>query len=133
MPKSRPEPIDVINCKAFVHAAAMIRKDVFNKVNGYRVSNETLRNEDFDLWCRIYKLGIRGGNILERLYYVREDVSAYKRKKFKYRIDEMKIRKKYFFSLKIGIKRLPIIIKPILVGIIPAKVLLYLKRELSKV
>lgn len=128
MPKSRPESIDVINCKAFVHAAAMIRKELLDKVNGYRVSNETLRNEDFDLWCRIYKVGIKGGNILERLYCVREDISAYKRKKFKYRIDEMRIRKKYFFDLNIDKKKIPIIIKPIIVGIIPGNLILKIKK-----
>lgn len=128
MPKEYPDNIDVINCRAFVHASAMIRKNILQEVNGYRVSKETLRNEDFDLWSRIYSLNLKGANILKRLYYVREDLNAYKRRKFKYRIDEFKLRKKYFKVLNISLKYYPIIFKPIIIGLIPRRVLLIIKR-----
>lgn len=128
MPKEYPQAIDVINCRAFVHAAVMIRKEALEKINGYRVSKETLRNEDFDLWCRIYSTGFKGANILERLYLVREDANAYKRKKYRYRIDEFNIRKKYFFILNINLKYYPIIFKPLIVGLIPGGIMLNIKK-----
>ena len=47
----------------FLHATIMLYKDVFDQLGGYRVSKQTERTEDADLWFRFYFNGFEGYNI----------------------------------------------------------------------
>ena len=69
----------------FYHATIMTYKYVYQELNGYTVSNRTIRVEDSDLWYRFYNAGFKGNNILEPLYLVREDINSIKRRTFKVR------------------------------------------------
>ena len=69
----------------FNHATIMTYKRVYDTLNGYTVSDRTIRGQDYDLWFRFYYEGFRGDNISEPLYYVREDKNAFKRRTFKVR------------------------------------------------
>lgn len=124
---------DFYNNSPFIHASMLIRKDKLNKVNGYRVSKETRRAEDYDLWMRMYAAGLRGYNIQEYLYLIREDDHAYLRRKFRYRVDEMKVR--YMGYKELGIL-LPIgivyVIKPIVVGLLPTSLIRFIRKRRGK-
>jgi glycosyltransferase EpsE len=72
----------------FFHPSCMIRKSVLDDVEGYTESKRLLRVEDYHLWCKIYAKGYTGHNIAEPLYKFRDDAKAYKRRKFKYRLNE---------------------------------------------
>lgn len=60
----------------FIHPTIMIRKNAYETVNGYRISQETRRCEDIDLFMMMYVAGFKGYNIQEKLYSYRK-VSAY--------------------------------------------------------
>ena len=114
----------------FMHPNIMMRKEALDKCDGYRIAKETRRCEDLDLFMRMYALGYKGYNIQEKLYEYR--IVNDEKKKYrpmKYRIDEAVVRYKGYKSLKIlNVKGFIYIIKPILIGLIPQKLLYKIKK-----
>ena len=90
--KNFPTKIDLIWNSRFIHPATMFRAEVLKSVGGYRVSSETTRGQDYDLFMRLYGKGYLGANIQDCLFRYTEDRSNFKRRTFKARIDECKIR-----------------------------------------
>lgn len=125
----RPMKQDMLFSSPFLHGGAMMRKSALDRVDGYRVAKETWRAEDYDLWMRMYAAGSLGYNIQEPLYAIREDKRAYSRRKYKYRLQEAIVRYKGFRALGLLPKGTPYIIKPLIVGVIPSRVLRWLKTK----
>lgn len=74
----------------FCHATILIRRTVFDKLNGYTVCNRTARCEDYDLWFKFYNAGFNGKNLMQPLYMVRENANAIRRRTAKTRLDALK-------------------------------------------
>ena len=74
------------------HATMMMRTEALRSIKGYDVRPETERIEDVDMFWRFYLAGHKAANILEPLYFVREDPDTYKRRKFKFDINCAKYR-----------------------------------------
>jgi glycosyltransferase EpsE len=98
----------------------MIRKEVYDAVGGYRVTDQVLGVEDYDLWFRIYAHGYVGYNLDEKLYSMFDGVGAAKRRTWKRRANEMWIRYNGYKMLNLPIWERVYALKPIIVGIIPA-------------
>lgn len=113
----------------FLHPSIMFRAESLVAVGGYRVAKETNRCEDYDLFMRMYAKGITGYNIQEKLCNYKIENGNKKYRPLKVRIEEMKVRSYGFKNMKIGIKRYPYIIKPILVGLIPQFVFKKIKEK----
>lgn len=105
----------------FMHATTMFRKEVLDNVCGYRVGKETKRGQDYDLFMRIYANGGVGVNIHSILYYYRCFTGSTHKNKFRYRFDEAIIRYKGFKAMKLGIISWPYIVKPLLLGLFPQR------------
>lgn len=122
-----PEPIESYSppIKAFIkgspfcHAPVMIRKSVYDAVNGYRDIPQTMGVEDYDLWFRIYARGYKGYILQEPLYHMFDGNGAAKRRTFKRRINEAWVRKEGYKILNIPILYRIYILKPIIIGLIP--------------
>lgn len=127
-----PSKKDFMFTMPFVHGALLFRKSALLKADKYRVSNETRRAEDYDLLMRMYSLNLCGANLQENLYFFLEDHAALARRKYKYRLDEAVVRWKGFQSLGLMPIALPYVIKPLIVGLIPIKVLSKLKSHRSE-
>lgn len=110
---------DFLKNNPIVHPAVMFRKSEISKVNGYRDIKKTLRNEDYDLFMRMYASGTKMYTIQEKLFDFREDKDSYKRRKYKYRINEFLVRLEGFKNLKLYPKGIIYAIKPLIVGLIP--------------
>lgn len=113
----------------FMHPTVMIRREAYEACKGYRVAKETRRCEDIDLFMRMYALGYRGYNIQEKLYLYR--LLNNSKKKYRpmiYRIDEAIVRYKGYKEMGILAGGLLYIIKPILIGLIPQKILYLIKK-----
>lgn len=109
---------------AVPHPTIMARKSAYDKVNGYRDIKKTLRVEDYDCFMRMFSMGIKMYNFQDSLFDYREDIRGIKKKKYKYRFNEMWVRRQGFDSLKINkIKSLPYVIKPLIAGMIPQKLI----------
>lgn len=125
-----PQKSDFMWGSCFVHPATMFRAEKLKSVNGYRISKETRRAEDYDLFMRMYSEGMKGYNFSESLlrYYVNPIVI--KKRKFIYRIDEVIVRYKGFKKLKLFPKAIPYVLKPILVGLIPKRLILNIQSKI---
>ena len=88
-----PTPKDLIKRSQFCHAGCMMRRDVFELVNGYNESLDYNRVEDYDLWSRIYRAGFIGFNIQEPLYSMRDDRNAVTRRTVRNRINEIRVKR----------------------------------------
>ncbi len=110
---------DTIKNSNIIHPSVLIRKKVLDEVNNYTVSKLTTRAEDYDLWCKIAFNGHRIENLDEFLFEYREDITAYKKRKYKHRVEEFKL-KKYWIG-KASNKKSDLIyaFKPLLAGLVP--------------
>lgn len=127
--KEKPTRQDFLWGNPFMHPTICIRKTVLEEVGGYYVSRETRRLEDYDLFMRLYEKGYYGVNLKEPYYYFREDREAVKRKNYRYRIDEVKIRYRGFKRLGLFPKGWIYLFKPLLAGLIPYRLLRKVRQE----
>ncbi len=126
--EERPVNKSFLFTSPFCHPAIVMRREALLKVGAYRVEKITRRLEDYDLFMRMYSYGYKGYNIPEFLYEFREDNTTYRRRAYKYRIDEVQIRYRGFKSLGLFPKGLIYVLKPLIVGCMPQKVLSILRR-----
>lgn len=113
-----------------IHPSIMVRKKCFDLVKGYTDEEYTVRNEDYDLFMKMFANNVKMYTFQDVLFDFREDENSIKRRKFKYRINEYKVRKNGFKLLNIPlIKRVPYLVKPIIVGLIPGQILRKIKRS----
>jgi len=124
-----PQPKDFLMTLPFVHASIMFRRDAILAVNGYDETKRADRSEDYDMLLRIYEQGMRGVNIIDAVYYFREDTSAFRRRKYRYRLKEASVKCRGFSKLGLMPGALPYVVKPLIVGLIPVKALDTLKRR----
>lgn len=98
---SDPVKQSFLRFSPFIHPTVMIRRNIFETQEAYRSSKETWRCEDYELFMRLMKLGYRGHNIQEELFFYREDKKSYQKRRWKYRLDEMRLRYRNFRELGI--------------------------------
>lgn len=84
-PTENPNYFTLKKTVPFHHATIMTYKRVYDTLNGYTVSERTMRGQDYDLWFRFYHAGFNGNNMTDALYMVREDMDAIKRRTFQVR------------------------------------------------
>ena len=125
-PKEQPQPKDLIKGVPFAHAPCMIRNEAYKAVDGYSVSKRLIRVEDYHLWMKMYSIGLRGYNIQEPLYKMRDDQKAAKRRNIRNRINESYVKYLVVKNLKLPFRYNFFIIRPILVGLIPRKLYIIL-------
>lgn len=114
-----PKPSDFARQSPICHAGCMMRTDVLKSIGGYSSSPEVERIEDYDLWIRMYAKGYKAYNIQEALYDMREGRDAIKRKKFKFRITEFKLKKRACKDLNLPFKCKLVAFRPVLIGLMP--------------
>lgn len=115
-----PEKKDYLPYSPYIHPTVMFRKKVLIECGGYHYSKATLRCEDYDLFMRLYISGKKGYNIQQNLFQYREDRSGYRKRKYRYRVDECHLRYHGFKKMGIyGIKGILYTLKPLLVGLVP--------------
>ena len=115
----------------YKHGSVMFRREALMNAGCYRVSKETRRAEDYDLFMTMQSF-CKGGNLDEYLYFFCENSAAKKRRKYRYRIDEAKVRAKGFKKLGLLPKGYIYIVKPLVVGLIPSGMLDRLKNKYYK-
>lgn len=110
----------------FMHGSVIFRREALLAAGCYRVSRETYRMEDYDLFMTMQHI-CRCANLPDRLYYYCEDAAARKRRKYRYRIDEARVRFRGFKKLGLLPRGIPYVVKPLVVGLIPTGMLEKLK------
>jgi glycosyltransferase EpsE len=126
---AEPSPDNFLWNSPFIHPSVIMRVDALHRVNGYRVSPETVQYEDYDLFMRMYAQGFRGVNLQQALYHYHSDRTVMKYRPMGRRIQEMKIRLRGFHALGLGIRSFPFAIKPVLVALIPHRIYSRIQRR----
>ena len=129
-----PEKIcnrDFLFTSPYKHGSVIFRREALLQAGGYRVAKETYRTEDYDLFMTLQTF-CQGANLGERLYYFCEDKNTRSRRKYRYRIDEAKVRYRGFKKLNLLPRGFFYVIKPLIVGLIPSSILAWLKSFLRR-
>lgn len=124
-----PEPKDFIAGTPFCHAPCMVRAEAYKTVGGYSEDKRTLRAEDYYLWFCMYAAGFRGANLSEPLYKMRDDENAYKRRKFKYALNEAYVRFSGYRMLKLPLRSYAYVLRPIAVNLLPKQLYRFLHHK----
>lgn len=129
----KPTKEDFLRFSPFIHPTVMYRAEVFDKIDGYKVSDETLRCEDYEIFMRLTQLGYKGYNIQNVMFRYRENKESFKKRKFRFRLNEAKIRYRNFKTMGILFpKGWIFVLRPVIAGLIPSRILLALKRKESR-
>lgn len=123
----KPQKRDFLFTLPFVHASIMFRREALEAVGGYREIERVKRSEDYDLLMRLYEKGYTGENLPEVLYWIRTDINTLKRRKYRYRFNEAAVKLEGFTKLELLPEGVLYAIKPLIVGLIPSKVLSQIK------
>lgn len=124
-----PQPRDFRMTLPFVHASLMFRREALEAVGGYRERKWVCRSEDYDMLMRMYAKGMRGVNVEEAVYFIREDAQTFKRRKYRYRVTEMLVKMVGFTHMGLMPAGLVYAVKPLVVGLMPARVVELIKRR----
>lgn len=124
-----PSESDFLYTSPYVHPSIMMRRVILEELNGYEESSWAERAEDYELFMRLHAVGYKGYNMQDALFYYREDKSAYNKRKYRYRINESYIRYKGFKKLGILSGHFLYVIKPLIVGLVPRKIMIYIKEN----
>lgn len=119
IPPEYPEPEDFLPTSPFIHPTILIRREVLQELGGYSEEPVALRVEDYDMFMRLYAAGYRGYNMPELLFAYRESRVSLSRRKYRYRINEFRIRRRGFRELGICSGNRRYVIKPLLAGLVP--------------
>ena len=121
--EERPGRESFLSTLPFVHPSVMLRREAVLVLHGYREGPDSYRVEDYEFLMRMYAAGYRGYNIQKPLLRYREDASAYRRRKYRYRITECRMRLQGFTQLGILRGNVRYVLKPLAAGLVPAFVM----------
>lgn len=128
-----PTNRDFLLGSPFCHAPCMVRREAFEAVGGYCVDPKLLRVEDYHLWIKMYAKGFKGKNIHKALYMMRDDQNAYRRRRFRYRLNEAYVRVLAVKTFRLSFWGYFYALRPIVVGMLPPFLYDFLhKRRLSR-
>lgn len=125
MEKEYPIKKCMIHNAPFAHPTIMMRKEVFDDLNGYKSSKETLRSEDLDLWFRFFSKGYKGYVIQKPLYRYRESITDFQKRNLKAAWGTTKVFLCGYKLLNYPFYVYPFAFKPVLVSLIPNRVMYF--------
>ena len=119
---ARPRKQDFLFNSPFIHGSILFRRRCFEKVSGYPVMEKIARYEDYMLFMQLYAAGLQGANLQECLYQYYFD-SKTRRIPVRERLDEAIVRWRGFHMLNLMPKGLPYIGKPLILALLPPKLI----------
>lgn len=125
-----PNQYNFLPFSPFIHPSVMFRRELFEEGSAYKSAQETMRCEDYELFLRLYRRGLRGFNLQEVLFLYRQDISAYKKRTFRTRLNEAKIRSRYFPGMNLPrLKQWIYILRPLITGLLPYQIIAFYKKR----
>lgn len=117
----------------FIHPTILIRRTSMDKLGWYTVSKHTLRCEDLDLWYRFFYLRMNGYNIQEFLYYKKQGLDNYKKRKIKYGIDIFVVHVKGIKLLNMKWYKYILAFKPIFSSMVSKRMMMFYHKLIYKI
>ena len=122
-----PQKKDFLFAIPFMHGACALKKSAAVSAGMYPVSAATARCEEYAMFMTMYSMGARGVNLSERLYAFNEDQAAIRRRKYSDKIKEVKVKAEGFKKLELYPVGVIFLAKPLIVGLIPPRLLAWIK------
>lgn len=104
------------------HAPCIIKKSALIDVGCYSVDDKLLRVEDYHLWFKLFIKGYKCYSLTDALYKMRDDNDAYKRRNFKNRLNETKLKLWGFRQINIPLHKYIWAFKPIIAYFLPKRI-----------
>ena len=126
----RPRREDFLSNSPYIHPSVLFRKTALVQIGGYSLAPRHRQLEDYELFMRLHRNGLRGYNLQEPLLQYREDAAAYAKRGYRRRIREARLRLEGF--RKLGLLRpstLPYAVKPLAVGALPVPLYQWIRRR----
>ena len=117
-----PTKEDFLFVQPYIHPTLMFRKTAMDSVKGYSERSKQILCEDYDLLLRLYEKGFTGSNIQEVLLHYTIPSKGKDKRRIKHRINEVVTRWERFRALDLLPGAFPYVLKPLVVGLIPAKI-----------
>ena len=127
-----PVPKDFFMSQPYIHPSLMFRREALIKVCGYSERPHQRFCEDYDLLLRMYGAQMRGANLQTILLDYSIPATAKGSRKMAHRWNEVCTRWCRFQQLHLFPGALPYVVKPLLVGMLPEKLLKRLKRRYNE-
>lgn len=121
------EKRDFLFAVPFMHGACALKRSSVEAAGLYPVSRDTARCEEYALFMTMYADGARGINIPDRLYAFNENRAAIARRKYSDKMREVKVKAAGFKKLELYPRGIIYLAKPLVVGLIPPKLLAKIK------
>lgn len=115
-----PEVKDFPKGTPFCHAPCMVRTEAYRAVGGYSVSDKLLRVEDYHLWIKMYGKGYKGYMLDEPLYMMRDDRGAARRRSFKARVNEARVKAIAIKTFGLPVWNYVYCLNPLILGLLPS-------------
>lgn len=122
-----PQKKDFLFAIPFMHGACALKKSSVVDAGMYPVSKKTARCEEYALFMTMYSMGARGINLNKRLYAFGESGEAVRRRRYRDKLREVSVKAEGFRKLKLYPIGIIYLAKPLLVGLIPARLLAKIK------
>lgn len=127
-----PAKRDFLFTSPYIHPTVLFHKRVLQENGGYNTAREYLLCEDYELFMRLHRRGYQGYNIQETLLQYTEDYKAHRKRTYRRRIREMKMRYHGFRQLGIlNSGTFHHVLRPLLAGAIPAGARHYIKKRMK--
>jgi len=123
-----PQKRSFLCTSPFVHPAVMMRREVMEALCGYSTEKRAMRTEDYEFFMRLYAADYAGYNLPEVLFSYREDRRSYRKRKYRWRVNECRVRYAGFKNLGILRGNVRYVLKPLAVGLIPRRVMMKIRR-----
>lgn len=126
--KNEVSLLDALKKTQVIHPTVLMNKKALIHVGGYTVNKLTRRAEDYDLWCKLLSQGYQIFNLDLPLLLYREGLSGVKKRKYQFRIQEMKIKFFWMRQQHVSLGTYIYAFKPLIVGLIPTFMMSKYKR-----
>lgn len=125
-----PQERDFLFNSPYIHPSVLFRKAVLLRHGGYSTAPRHRLLEDYEMFMRLHAAGCRGYNLQEPLLQYWEGRDSYRKRTYGRRVREMRLRAAGFRTLGLpAAAALPYVIKPLLVGALPAPVYRLIRRR----
>ena len=111
----------------YIHPAMLFRRKALETVGGYSEGEHQILCEDYDLLLRLYENKFQGANLQEFLLDYTLPETAKGNRRMRHRWNEAITRFQRFRALGKLPKALPYVIKPVITGLLPERILKKLK------
>lgn len=117
--KEYPQKKDLLLRTPYAHPAVCVRKEVYDRLQGYAEDKKIVRAQDLELWFRFYENGFTGYNLQEYLFQYRESFHDYKKRSLKSGMQTAGVFLKGYKRLHAPLCLYPLAFKPVLSAMLP--------------